>query len=130
MCCQMQCEGSKLRTEVIQLVDCLVHPSPDRRTDRQVLTTGPFIPRKEHRAVFDPDPDALLLGERDDRGPHFGKPRPVVIDGLCPVTSDEGVHAIDAECGGSSDHLADVCLRSGGLVRRREPADWDSSRDR
>jgi len=90
------------------------HSSPNRWGRGQIFSTRPFIVSEGHWAIFDTDLDAMIFGESDQWSPSFEKARPVFIDGLGMVASDESVDRIDAEERGGKDDLAEVISGSFG----------------
>ena len=85
-------------------VDVGERPPPDGRRGHQVLAPRPFIAGEQHRAVLDPDPHAPLRGVPHERPPGLEEPRPVVVDGSCPVAAHERVDGADAEQRRGLDH--------------------------
>jgi hypothetical protein len=89
--------------------------SPDCRRTGDVLASWPFVGCKNHRAVFDPDAHRMLLCQIDDGTPSLEQPRPVLIDTLGVISTDERVDLMNPKPWGSSDDLLEMLAASIGL---------------
>lgn len=92
------------------------HAAPNGGRVGQIFSAGPFVVGEGHGAVFDADLDVVVFGEADQGRPDFKKAGPVGVDGLGPVTADEGVHDADAKQGGGLDDAFDVVDGDLGFV--------------
>jgi len=114
--------------------DVSEHTAPDGGRVGQIFASGPFVVSEGHGAVLDADLDVVVFGEADQGRPDFEEAGPVVVDGLGPVTADEGVHDADAQQGGGLDDafnvvdgdLGFVLVRGQGVGVVAESADGDA----
>ncbi len=88
--------------------ECLKHSSPHRRTDRQILSAGPFVVGEKHGAIFDADSNVGLLGRFDDGAPNVFKTGPVVVDRFLRIAANERGHAADSQLRGRPDQSDQV----------------------
>ena len=93
------------------------NPAPDRRRGHQVLSARPLILAEQHGAVFDGDFDAQLLGQRDDRRPHFLDERQILLDGLRLIAADERRNHVDAQLVAGADHVFQMLNDAGALFQ-------------
>ena len=94
-------------------VDHGEHLPPDARRNGEVSSAGPLALGKEHRAVFNCNTNAVVLGELDDIRPDFGKELHVLRNAQILVSADKRIDRAHAELGCRNDELFDVV--DGGL---------------
>ena len=95
----------------------LKNPAPDRRRGHEILAARPLILAEQHGAVFDGDFYAQLLGQRDDRRPHFLDERQILLDGLRLVAADERRDHVDAQLVAGADHIFQMLNDAGTFFK-------------
>ncbi len=108
-----------VQTEVVT-GNVVEHSSPDDRAMSQILSARPFVAGERHRAVLDPNFDPAFFCVLNDWLPCFQESRPVFVNGFGPISTDERIHALQAQhrrCGDDRFDLLDGCLGFGCVAR-------------